>query len=114
MEYFTLPDSIKAKEIIAVFKEEESTSVLLYTASNKKQVCKYMYFENGLTLLDSLISVGVDTLYSKKFKTHYIITANTIQLIHEQKIIHPSSNWQGQTPWKETRKMEYKKMRFGE
>ena len=85
--------------------------MILKTDSNKKQVCKYAFFENGLTLLDSLISIGVDTFYSKKFKTHYIITARTIQLIHEQKTIHPSSNWQGQTPGPYFSSITYKRIR---
>jgi hypothetical protein len=49
-EHFSLPDSLKTKAIIAVFKEEAFFSLLLYLDKDKKQACKYVYYKNKLVL----------------------------------------------------------------
>lgn len=105
-ENSALPDSLKSKCILAVFEDEESLSVLLIP-QHQTQVVKYAYFKNGQVLVDSLILRGADTLYSPKFKCHYMVTAKTVIVVYDQKIIHPSSNWQGQTPWKERVEKQY-------
>lgn len=97
-ERFSLPDSLKAKKIIAAFNEEAFFSLLLYLDKDKKQACKYVYYKNKLVLADSLNSLGRDTLYSERHRIRYVIMAHAVKLMREQKTVHPSSNWQGQTP----------------
>lgn len=104
---FELPDSLSAEDLIATFKEDDCQVVLMGSKSDQQLAFKLNYFDSGQLLLDSLQVVSPDTLYSIRFRNTYIVKEKTVLVIHEEKIIHPSSNWQGQSPWKEVQRFEY-------
>jgi len=48
--------------------------------------------------VDSFIAGKANEYKSKtRYRFHYIITDSTVQAVYKEKIIHPSSNWQGQS-----------------
>ncbi len=105
-----LHDSLASHSVLAAFRIGQDLNLIF---ANTKDTLHYRYFEKGLVLTDTLISKGKATFFSPRFKTTYIIYGDLVKCIHEQKIIHPSSNWQGQSPWKEVHYYEYERIDKG-
>ena len=53
------------------------------------------------------IPVSSNIVTSLFFSGSYFISNDKVVIVHNQKIIHPCSNWQGQTPWKEVNVYSY-------
>jgi hypothetical protein len=101
-----LPDSLASHSVLAAFRIGQDLN-LLY--ANTNDTIHYRYFDKGLVLADTLIRMDKASFFSPRFKTTYVLEEDVVKCIHEQKIIHPSSNWQGQSPWKENELFEYER-----
>lgn len=102
-----LPDSMASTSVLAAFRKGQDLNVFLVKESD---TLHYQFFKNGLVLTDTLCCLGTDTFYSFRYKATYILFPDLIKCLHEQKIIHPSSNWQGQAPWSELNHSEFERM----
>lgn len=105
-----IPDSIKAKKVYAIFKDEYGVSVIVACGQTTKKAIRYSYFNNGEVLTDSLLIIGNDSYYSFGFKSIYLLTTQEVKRFDSQKTVHPSSNWQGQTPGQYYSSSTYKRM----
>jgi len=99
-----LPDSLASKSVFAAFRNGQDLNLFF---ANTSDTILYQYFHKGMVLADTLTRLGTDTFFSSRFKTTYVLLPDLVECVHEQKIIHPSSNWQGQAPWKELHRFEY-------
>lgn len=104
---FEPPDSLWAENLIAIIKEDGCTAVLMSSKDDQQLALKLNYYDSGQILLDSLQVLASGTFYSIRFTNTYHVKEKSIQVIHEEKIIHPSSNWQRKSPWKEVQRLEY-------
>jgi hypothetical protein len=92
----------KVNDIIAIFKELDGYAIIYQNETSFNQALKITYLPNSPIFVDTLIKNFDSQFKSKRFPTTYSINDSQVISIHFQKIIHPSSNWQGQTPWQET------------
>ena len=95
----TVMDSISSSNIIACYHEDVGFSVLVFNTNEKRNARRLTYRKGYPVYTDSLIYKKHDEFRSQKFNTTYLIRDSTVLSINYVKIIHPSSNWQGQTPW---------------
>lgn len=110
-----IPDSIKSiasdsfpKQFIKAGYLEGKNVILFFSHSKNDTVLLKTAFYKGFPIIrDSLLKITDSIWQSKRFQTIYAIHSKEIEVIHPQKIIHPSSNWQGQTPWKEVQRFIY-------
>jgi hypothetical protein len=105
-----IPDSIKAKDVFAVYKDEYGVSVIVGLSQTTKKAIRYACFSNGQVLTDSLLIIGKDSYYSPAFRSTYVVTTQEVKRFDSQKTVHPSSNWQGQTPGKYYSSSTYKRI----
>ncbi len=94
-------DSIGSEKVIASFNEDDCFCVLVSDNENTKTVKKLTYRKGYSIYIDTLVYTKNDELKSLHFNTTYRIKNSTVLKINLVKIIHPSSNWQGQTPWEQ-------------
>lgn len=105
-----IPDSLVSHSVLAAFRIGQDLNLIF---ANTNDTIHYRYFDKGLVLADTLIRMDKASFFSPRFKTTYVLQGDVVKCIHEQKIIHPSSNWQGQSPWKEIHNYEYKRIDEG-
>lgn len=95
-------DSVSVKDLIATYQESDGYTLIIKNDTTSKWARKVTYILGFPTIVDSLIQTGFHQFKSKQFQTTYIVNDSEVVVTFHQKIIHPSSNWQGQTPWQET------------
>ncbi len=93
-----LLDSIGRQNIAACFTEGDA---LLILKNNSRQTQRLCFRKNFPVFADSLICIKHDEYRSPRLNTTYLIKDTAVFCLVTVKIIHPSSNWQGQTPWKQ-------------
>ncbi len=94
-------DSIGLAKIIASFNEDDCFCVLVTDNVERKTVNKLTYRKGYPIYIDTLVYTKNNELKSLHFNTTYRVTNSSVLKINFVKIIHPSSNWQGQTPWQQ-------------
>jgi hypothetical protein len=105
-----LIDSVDANKFLACFTDENTVTIFekytsLYTGARR------LVFRIGYAVfIDSLQMKNAHTFHSSKLNTTYIFKDSSIIAIQYAKIIHPSSNWQGQTPWAQPYVTSYKRL----
>jgi len=91
------PEHLKNAEV--VYADEPGYSTLVNVNSKAGKCLKYTYWPGFSEQVDTLVwQAESGKWYSKKYTTQYAITDSVVQWWFELKIVHPSSNWQGQTP----------------
>jgi hypothetical protein len=103
-------DSIGEQKIIACFNEDNSLSVLELENKERKIVRKLIFRIGYPIFSDSLVYVKTNQFKSSRTNTIYFIKDSSVISINYVKIIHPSSNWQGQTPWAQPYVNTYKRL----
>lgn len=105
-----LMDSMGRANILACFAEEGGISILARNQTTHKAARKFLYRTGYPVFTDSLVCVKYDEFRSPHFTTTYLVKDSNVLTIRFVKIIHPSSNWQGQTPWTQPYVNTYKRM----
>jgi len=105
----TVLDSIGLSKVIASFSEDNCFSVLVFDSEERKIARKLTYRKGYPIFIDTLVYKKNGELKSQRFNTTYLIKDSTVLSINYVKIIHPSSNWQGQTPWQQPYISNYKR-----
>lgn len=85
--------------VIASFLKDE-TFCVIRTNHQEGFVCD-TYRQGFPTYYDSLTKIKHDEFLSENLNTRYLVKDTCVVAIQTVKIIHPSSNWQGQTPWQQ-------------
>lgn len=101
-------DSIGISKVLACFAEDKSITIIERITNNKTR--KLIFREGYPLYTDSLIYIKPNEYRSPKLHTTYLIKDSTVLVIQYAKIIHPSSNWQGQTPWSQPYVMIYPRL----
>lgn len=94
-------DSIGASKVIASFNEDDCFNVLVFDNEERKIVKNLIYRPGYPIFIDTLIYIKQNKFKSQCLNTTYFINDSSVVTIQHIKIIHPSSNWQGQTPWQQ-------------
>jgi len=94
-------DSIGNSAIIACFYENNGLSIIKFENEENKRLRKLVYRSGYAIFSDSLVYLKPNEFRSPRLNTNYLIKDSTVISIKQAKIIHPSSNWQGQTPWQQ-------------
>jgi hypothetical protein len=102
-----IPDSIDLSKLIAAYQEDGGHTLLLLKNGDPLHVKKFTFRNDFPVFADTLIFTGTLEFRSLKFDDSYFISDDKVVIVHNQKIIHPCSNWQGQTPWKEVNVWSY-------
>ena len=103
-------DSIETSAVIAVYNEATSFSILQFQNEERKIALKLTYRMGYPVFIDSLVYIKPNEFKSQRLNTTYLIKDSSIILVNYVKIIHPSSNWQGQTPWTQPYVTTYKRV----
>lgn len=93
-----ITDSFGRDNLVAGFHDAEGYSVIVDDA---RLTAKIGYATGYPLMLDSLDKIDTLKYRSRHDRTEYFITDSNVIVTYYQKIVHPSSNWQGQTPWQE-------------
>ena len=96
-----LLDSAHVTKLIATYKDIDGYTLIIKNDTTDIQVRKVTCIQGFPAIIDSLTQTGTYEFKSNKFRTTYVINDSEVVATYLQKIIHPSSNWQGQTPWQE-------------
>jgi hypothetical protein len=102
-------DSIKAQKLIASYFYGDGFSLIFTEKDSSKEVYKYTCRNNFPPLLDSLFEISPGKYRSKKYQYLYLVTDSSVSEIFLRKIVHPSSNWQGQTPGQDSVVTKYQR-----
>jgi hypothetical protein len=102
-----IPDSVDLSKLIAAYKEDGGYTLLLLKNGDPLHVKKFTFRNDFPVFADTLLFTGTLEFRSLKFDDSYFISDDKVVIVHNQKIIHPCSNWQGQTPWKEVNVWTY-------
>lgn len=94
-----LIDSVDANTFLACYTDDNTVSIFEKYKSPYKGARQLVFRIGYVVFIDSLQIKNVHTFHSQKLNTTYIIKDSSVISIQYAKIIHPSSNWQGQTPW---------------
>lgn len=97
----TIVDSIGSSTIIACFYEAGGLSVMQFENKETHKARKLVYRLGYALFIDSLVYIKPNEFRSPRLNTNYLIKDSTVISVQHAKIIHPSSNWQGQTPWQQ-------------
>lgn len=97
----TIVDSLGNSTIITCFFEAGGLSVIQLENNDLCKCRKLVYRIGYATFIDSLVYVKPNEFKSPRLNTNYLIKDSTVISVQQAKIIHPSSNWQGQTPWQQ-------------
>ena len=97
------------KHLVAGYHEGDIYTLIIADDSTKKNARRLVYLPT-LIFVDSLIQSGEREFKSRKLPDTYFINDSEVVVTHIQKIVHPSSNWQGQTPWKEKNIYTYQRI----
>lgn len=97
----SIVDSIGKSKIIACFYEAGGLSVMQFENKETHKASKLVYRLGYALFTDSLVYIKPNEFRSPRLAITYLIKDSTVISIQQAKIIHPSSNWQGQTPWQQ-------------
>lgn len=103
-------DSLKIKLLIAAYVEFNGYTLITKEDSSSNEATKRIYIPNFPVVLDTLIQLNKNEFKSKKQRTLHLVSDSAVVVTIFQKIIHPSSNWQGQTPWQEVNVFSYARL----
>lgn len=107
----TIVDSIGNSTIIACFFEDGGLSLIQLENKDLHKWRKLVYRLGYATFIDSLVYIKPNEFRSTRLNTNYLIKDSTVISVQQAKIIHPSSNWQGQTPWQQPYVTIYPKLK---
>jgi hypothetical protein len=96
-----LIDSVGHKKFLACYTEDNAVIIFERFLNNNKGARRLIFRQGYAVFIDSLLIRNEHTFHSAKLNTTYIFKDSSIISIQYAKIIHPSSNWQGQTPWEQ-------------
>jgi hypothetical protein len=83
----------------AAYYEGDALSLLI---TSNKGVTTFNAIRNGYPpFIDTVERTANESFRSKRHRREYFISDSAVEVLYDQKIIHPSSNWQGQAPWAE-------------
>jgi hypothetical protein len=102
-------DSI-GKLSLGCYAEPAGFFILEFDGSQKKFARKLTYRKGFPLYIDTLLYIKHNEFRSKRLNMTYLIKDTCVLTIHYVKIIHPSSNWQGQTPWAQPYVTSYKRL----
>jgi hypothetical protein len=94
-------DSAQATKLVAAYQDSEGYTLIIKNDNSEKVAKKLTCISGFPTIVDSLVQTGNQQFESRRFRTTYLVKDSEVVVTLFQKIIHPSSNWQGQTPWQE-------------
>ena len=98
-------DAVEPREIeklIAGYDDGDGISFILRYDSASDRALKVTRISGYPDVIDTLIRTDTNLFKSLRHSTLFSIQDSSVTITFYQKIIHPSSNWQGQTPWQET------------
>jgi hypothetical protein len=95
----TFPDSLKAFEIAAACKTGDGRFIFLN--KDEKTAVRLIVLKDGSSFTEPLARSGCCRYSSLRYNYSYVVTDSSVQEIFHRKVVHPSSNWQGQTPGEE-------------
>jgi hypothetical protein len=81
-----------------VYYDEPGYSVLIPFQEDTTRLLKRTIWEGFPEEIDTLIKDETGMWWSRQYTTHYQITDSSVNWWFDLKVVHPSSNWQGQTP----------------
>src|SRR5258706_14814011 len=102
VEAHNIADSIEISQLIAGYNDGDGFSLLLKNDRLKVEARKVTRIAGYPDIVDTLIQTDIHTFKSLRNTTTFLVNDSEVVMTLFQKIIHPSSNWQGQTPWHET------------
>lgn len=104
-----IPDSVEMLSLIAGYKDAEGYSLIIKNDSSVDRAFKVTCVDGYPDIIDSLIKTN-NHIYESKSGSRYLVNDSEVIMTYFQKVIHPSSNWQGQTPWYETVVLTYPRL----
>jgi len=107
---YSIPDSIDSEKVIAIYKEDIAHTILVYHTREKKGARKITYRSGFPVFVDSLLAISFNEFRSCKYTTTYLVCDTGVTSVYDLKVIHPSSNSQGQTPGKEPIIISYRRI----
>jgi hypothetical protein len=93
---------VPATMILAGYQEGSGFSLIVADQYDSLRVRKLTRWKGFPEICDTLRVKNRSEFMSTRFNRTYLINDSEVVEINHQKIIHPSSNWKGQTPWSET------------
>lgn len=96
-----LHDTIPDSRLIAVCSMSGGTVLFVGISASNDTLLKMFCYEKFPAVYDTLVR---DTSAGYRNRDHtffYFFEGAKVKETFRQKIIHPSSNWQGQSPWQE-------------
>ncbi|HQQ93304.1 MAG TPA: hypothetical protein PLQ93_02020 [Bacteroidia bacterium] len=106
----TLADSLGYSKITAAFRDGDDM-YLLCPAKSDSSTAELLQITEGFPVFhDSLIKVSGHEYQSKRLRQKFRINDSEVIFHRDLKIIHPSSNWQGQSPWLDTATYTFKRV----
>lgn len=103
-------DSNQIKVILACFQVNQGYTLIVKNKKPPYGAIKITFVSGFPNLKDTLAKSGEQQYTSVRNNTIYDIRKNEVIETSYQKIIHPSSNWQGQAPWSETIVNKYQRL----
>jgi len=103
-------DSAHVKKLIASYNESDAYCLIIKNDPADTAARKVSCIPGFPLIVDTLIQIGNNAFKSRRRRTLYKISDEEVLVTYFQKIIHPSSNWQGQTPWQEIILVEYPRL----
>ncbi|PBQ33055.1 hypothetical protein CNR22_15135 [Sphingobacteriaceae bacterium] len=103
-------DSTQLNYVLAGYKDTEGYSFLSRKHLSDTIAVKLFCNPGFPDITDTLVEIQSGIFKSIRNRTLYQIQANEVTVTYFQKIIHPSSNWQGQTPWQEINIIKYRRI----
>ncbi|MES2678944.1 MAG: hypothetical protein V4635_03625 [Bacteroidota bacterium] len=101
-EALKLIDSVEIQNLIAAYNDGDGYCLLIKNENAKDGLRKITRTPGYPDIVDTLFRTDTNTFRSLKNQTLFLVKETEVVVTLFQKIIHPSSNWQGQTPWQET------------
>lgn len=98
LQFLSKADTIPEQKLIAKYFENKSLMVLVSEDSIANKLIKIIFSSSSPVIADSLIRTGKDVYQSKLFPFTYRLVDCQVLQTTTMKGVHPSSNWQGQTP----------------
>jgi hypothetical protein len=93
-----LLDSLRPLELLASYVHEGGFTLLLSEGEGQGPVLKYTCRKGYAAEQDTLRVVSPGLYRSLKIPYLYLVEPHTVSEVFLRKIVHPSSNWQGQSP----------------
>jgi hypothetical protein len=97
-EIYVNTDTITDQKIIAKYHDNNVVCLLIITDSIGEKAIKINYSRSAPVISDSLIRARKNVFISRIYNHSYEVLDCEIKQNIIMKTVHPSSNWQGQTP----------------